>query len=79
MRITLALVLACAGYTFLSTPAQASFCKPHHTCSTTYYSDATRTEVIGRYTVDCHGTVHETGTRSEYSTYNSYICGPAAE
>ncbi len=79
MRITLALFLACAGCTFLSIPAQASFPDPHHTYPTTYYSDATRTEVIGRYIVDRHGTVHEAGKRSEYSTYNSYICGPAAE
>ncbi|MFC4007035.1 DUF6289 family protein [Nonomuraea purpurea] len=75
MRATLAIVFAAAGIALLPAPAQASFCQPNYSCTSTYYSDASKTEVVGRYSVDCRGTVSETGTRTPYSTYNAYLCG----
>lgn len=75
-RIAITLAVAAASLAFVPTSAQASFCKLNYTCSLTYYSDAAHTEVVGRYTADCNGVIHETGTRTVYSSYYATICGP---
>ncbi|MFI6744399.1 DUF6289 family protein [Nonomuraea sp. NPDC050451] len=73
-RLALAATLAAASLTIAPSAAQASFCKIGYNCVQTYYSDASHTTAVGRYQVDCRGTIYETGTTSAYFTYNSYAC-----
>ncbi|WP_084964793.1 DUF6289 family protein [Thermoactinospora rubra] len=75
-RLAVAAAVVAGSLALVPAPAaQASFCKPNYNCVLTYYSDASKTVVVGRYQVDCRGQVYESGVRSDYSTYWAGLCG----
>ncbi|UBU08533.1 DUF6289 family protein [Nonomuraea gerenzanensis] len=74
-RLLLATVLALASVTAVTTgPAQARACKIDHTCVTVYYSDSTRTVVVGEKYEDCNGAVDMWGVRSGYLEFYESPC-----
>jgi hypothetical protein len=54
-------------------PSQAiAFCRPNST--TTYYSDASHSTVVGRCSAGCCTPCQCTGTTSPYSTSQTFYC-----
>ncbi|MFB4278335.1 DUF6289 family protein [Nonomuraea sp. MTCD27] len=74
-RALLATVLALAAVTTVTTgTAQARACKLGHACVTVYYSDSTRTTVVGERYEDCNGAVDMWGVRSGYLDFYESPC-----
>ena len=55
-------------------PAQARACTINHYCYTTWYSNASRTVVVGQLFEDCDGTRSMWGVRSPYLTFSENNC-----
>ncbi|MEU8357337.1 DUF6289 family protein [Nonomuraea sp. NPDC048882] len=74
-RLLPATVLAVAAVTAVTTgPAQARACKHGHACVTVFYSDSTRTTVVGEKYEDCDGAVDMWGVRSGYQDFYESPC-----
>jgi hypothetical protein len=55
-------------------PAQARACIIQHECYTTWYSDSSRTVVVGEKYEGCYGTISMWGVRSPYVTFTEIPC-----
>lgn len=55
-------------------PAQARACTINHYCFTTWYSDASRTVVVGQKFEDCDGTMSMWGGYGPSVTFREYNC-----
>ncbi|MFC4114068.1 DUF6289 family protein [Nonomuraea zeae] len=74
-RLLLATVLALAAVTTVTTgPAQARACKYNYACVTVFYSDSTRTTVVGEKYEDCTGVVDMWGVRTGYLEFYESPC-----
>lgn len=74
-RLLPATVLAVAAVTVVTaSPAEARACKINHACATVYYSDSTRTTVVGEKYEDCNGAVDMWGVRSGYIDFYESPC-----
>ncbi|SEG96989.1 hypothetical protein SAMN05444920_110176 [Nonomuraea solani] len=73
-RALLATLLALAAVSVAAAPAQARACKHGYTCVTVWYSDSTRTVVVGEKYEDCEGNAEMWGTRSGYVTFDESPC-----
>ncbi|GAA2214483.1 hypothetical protein GCM10009850_099480 [Nonomuraea monospora] len=73
-RLLLATVLALAAVTVSTAPAQARACKYNYTCVTVFYSDSTRTTVVGEKYEDCTGVVDMWGVRTGYLEFYESPC-----
>ncbi|MET8867972.1 DUF6289 family protein [Nonomuraea sp. NPDC004580] len=74
-RLLPATVLAVAAVTVVTaSPAEARACKFDHACATIYYSDSTRTTVVGEKYEDCNGAVDMWGVRSGYIDFYESPC-----
>ncbi len=67
---------ACATVTAVlpAAPAQARACQIQHICIMTWYSDASRTVVVGEKFEDCGGDVSMWGVRTPYYTMTEDPC-----
>lgn len=63
-----------AALTAVTGPAQARACRIDHTCVTTYYSDSSRTVVVGEKYESCDGRVSGWGTRTGYLEFEESPC-----
>lgn len=74
--ITAATIAAVATAAALvpAAPAQARACIIQHECFTTWYSDSSRTVVVGGKYEDCFGNISTWGVRSAYITFEEYPC-----
>lgn len=66
--------IAAATVIVPAAPAQARACTINHYCYTTWYSDASRTVVVGQLFEDCDGTRSMWGVRSPYLTFSENNC-----
>jgi hypothetical protein len=66
--------LAAAAAIVPAAPAQAVACTINFTCYTTFYSNSTRTVVVGEKFEDCNGSTTMWGVRSPYSTFSENPC-----
>ncbi|MEV5894094.1 DUF6289 family protein [Nonomuraea fuscirosea] len=74
-RLLPATVLAVAAVTVVTTgPAEARACKHGHACATIFYSDSTRTTVVGEKYEGCDGSVDMWGVRSGYQDFYESPC-----
>jgi len=71
----LSFALLLASFAFVSGPAQAipSGCKGSPGI-TTYYSDATRTVIVGNYFSGCQGGCNGSGQITQWYRFDHYIC-----
>jgi len=71
---TLLVAMLLVSFTFL-TPASAveSGCKSSPGI-TTYYSDATRTRIVGNYFAGCNGGCNGSGQITKWYRFDHYIC-----
>ncbi|MEV0203210.1 DUF6289 family protein [Nonomuraea sp. NPDC050691] len=74
LSLPLAVVLALAGAAVTSAPAQARPCGLGNYCVTTYYSDSSRTTVVGRMVEYCEGGGYLSGTRTIYKDFSEVPC-----
>jgi len=66
--------VASAAVLVPAAPAQARACTINHYCYTTWYSNASRTVVVGQLFEDCDGTRSMWGVRSPYLTFSENNC-----
>ncbi len=57
-----------------ATPALARACTINHYCYTTWYSNASRTTVVGGKYEDCVGNITQWGIRSAYIAWSEDPC-----
>ncbi|GAA1999438.1 DUF6289 family protein [Catenulispora subtropica] len=80
-RLVVAALLGGAAVAALpAAPAQAiGACRLNSECVTTYYDNASHTEVVGQITVFCDGQTSDWGTRTGFAVVQNVPCGgPAA-
>ncbi len=77
-RAFTAAALACAATASAvlvqAMPAQARACTINHYCYTTWYSNASRTVVVGQLFEDCDGARSMWGVRTAYLTFSENNC-----
>ncbi|WDZ86171.1 DUF6289 family protein [Micromonospora cathayae] len=74
-RAAVALVLAASAFAMIpGSPAQARACRIDFECYTTYYSDASKTTVVGSLYESCTGTRYFDGVRTGYLTFQETRC-----
>jgi hypothetical protein len=57
-----------------ASPAQARACQIDYYCTTTFYSDSSRTTVVGRLTEDCDGARYFWGSRGHNARFVESPC-----
>lgn len=74
--VTAAALAAIATLTAIApaAPVQARACTINFFCYTTFYSNASRTVVVGEKFEDCDGTMSMWGVRSPYLTFSETHC-----
>jgi len=74
--LTAAALATLAGAAALvpAAPAQARACTINFYCYTTFYSNASRTVVVGQKFEDCVGNMSMWGVRSPYLTFSENPC-----
>ncbi|MBO4209179.1 DUF6289 family protein [Micromonospora echinofusca] len=55
-------------------PAQARACMIDHQCTTYYYSDSSKTTIVGSLYEECDGSRYQWGTRTGYLTFTEVPC-----
>ncbi|WP_188196442.1 DUF6289 family protein [Nonomuraea sp. SYSU D8015] len=74
-RVLVATLLAAATVAAVtSSPAAARACKIDHVCYTVYYSDSSRTTVVGELVVGCDGERSMWGTRTGFYDFSESPC-----
>ncbi|MEV5328917.1 DUF6289 family protein [Nonomuraea sp. N2-4H] len=74
-RLLPATVLAVAAVTAVTaSPAEARACKIGHACVTVFYSDSTKTTVVGEKYEECDGRVDSWGVRTGYLDFYESPC-----
>ncbi len=75
IRRLLAVALATSAFVVVpALPAQARACMLGHTCTTTYFTDASQSTVSGVLHEDCEGNRTLTGTRSGWPIFVEDPC-----
>ncbi|GAA2045269.1 hypothetical protein GCM10009839_56530 [Catenulispora yoronensis] len=79
-RLTVVAALVGGTLTALPTaPAQAvSTCRLNSECVTTYYTNVSRTQIVGQITVFCDGSTSEWGTLRGFPVVQNVPCGGPA-
>lgn len=72
--VLLSLALLLASFAFVSGPAQAVVACQGSPGITTYYSDATRTTIVGNYFSGCQGGCNGSGQITKWWRFDHYIC-----
>jgi hypothetical protein len=74
-RVLLAAALVGAAIVAPAAPAQALYpCQAGYYCLHTWYTDNTRTQWRGTYSVNCEGTQYRAGTLQGYLVYSARPC-----
>ncbi|WP_020519592.1 hypothetical protein [Catelliglobosispora koreensis] len=74
-RLLLAAAIAGAAIVLPAAPAQALYpCPAGKMCLHTWYTDSSRTQVRGTYSVNCEGTPHSWGVRQGYLVFTTQNC-----
>jgi hypothetical protein len=73
-RASLAVLLAVATLSVMSSPAHARACMLDYHCETYYYTDGTHSTLTGVKYEDCAGNVTWAGTRGSYPEFHETPC-----
>ena len=74
-RLLVAAALAGAAVLVPAAPAQALFpCPSGSACLHTWYTDSSRTQVRGGYSVNCEGTPYRWGVQQGYLVFSTEPC-----
>ena len=74
-RLTVAALIGAAVIAAPAAPAQAyAACKADYQCTTTYYSNASHTTIVGYFDKWCDGTTSQSGEMTGYAVLTQVGC-----